>query len=149
MARIYNFKGIDVVALDVFGTILASNDYKSETSARKGTEIFLKRCEKKLVKVCTCSDAETRDLETQLPQAGISLDYFDEFFEMPKGGNKNILWILSHYRINPSKLLVIGDRKEIDALPALNLGCQVLLVPEYKIPYLLDHFDFARVRINS
>jgi len=175
MKIIREFKGIEAVALDVFGTILPTDYYykpgdKIPSPSRKGIRTFLDRCKERRIKVCTCSDGETTDVKEQLYYARIlfqktdddslkrdiryaecfSDGYFSNFFEMSKDGEKDIESILFCYNLwkTPEKLLVIGDRGEIDIAPAIILGCKTLLVPEYGINSPCEDFDFAKIKIN-
>lgn len=133
-----------IIALDVYGTILPSQGYQY---ARFGTTTFLERC--KLlkafhgVKVCTCSDADTKEMLSDLVLSHSDLErhidsYFDKHFQMPRGRGdftkqpKDFKRILNYYEISPSGLFVIGDRYKRDILPAIKLGCNTYQVPEYK-----------------
>ena len=85
------------------------------------------------------SDLDTIEVKLDLEKAGINKEYFDEFFQMLRESKnftkepKNFYPILEHYNllVNPSKLLIIGDRKERDIKPAIKLGCNAIQIPEY------------------
>ncbi len=128
-----------VIALDVFGTILSTKG--ENLPARKGAVKLLNRCQEGELIICTCSDAKNSDIIEYLPRTKIDLNYFDEFFQMPREGKdfvnepKEIWRILKHYRekmnLTPRELFVVGDRQNRDIEPARMLGCNAKLVPEY------------------
>ena len=139
-----------VIALDVYGTALPS---EGASVPRKGLESFLSRCKSKGLILCTCSDGNTQDVRDDLSEAGVDLGYFDEYFEMPRQeGNfkkqpKYFRPVLSHYNLSPEELTVIGDRVERDIEPAKKLGCNAILVPEYKNADDRDFFDLNSIDV--
>lgn len=136
MNRNYQTK---VIALDIFGTILSTRG--EDFPARKGSIELLDRCKEKELIICTCSDANTLEIKKYLSRAKIDLDYFDDFFQMPRGRGdftkqpKDFGRVLKHYQeainLTPRELFVVGDRQERDIEPARALGCNTKLVPEY------------------
>ena len=139
-----------VVALDVYGTILPT---KGKNIKRKGLDTLLSRCDQEGLILCTCSDGKTQSIKEDLSEAGINLGYFNRYFEMTReAGNftnkpKDFKPILSHYRLSPKELLVIGDREKRDIEPAKKLGCGVILVPEYKTEEDSDNFNLNNIEI--
>lgn len=139
-----------VIALDIYGTILST---KWSNIQRKGLEDFLFRCKSEGLTICTCSDGETQDVKDNLSEAGINLNYFDEYFKMLRQPGdftkqpKEFESILSYYNISPNELTVIGDREERDIAPAKKLGCNTILVPEYKTPKDKNYFDMNQIEI--
>ncbi len=122
---------IKVIALDVYGTILATDDPDNELPPRKGLLAFLEKCKKLGITLCTSSDGETISVKANLEEAGVNLTCFDRFFQMQQGAAKNYTPILDHYRIDPKQLLVIGNSLPQDIEPAMQLGCRTEYVDDY------------------
>ncbi len=124
-----------VIALDVYGTMLST--IGEGLPKRKGLSSLLKRLKEGRLTLCTCSDANTYNVKKDLSESGVDLKYFDKYFKMPRQQGdftkqpKNFNPILKHYDLTPKELLIIGDRKERDIIPAQKLGCKAILVPEY------------------
>jgi len=139
-----------VLALDVYGTLLPTY---GKSIKRKGLEFFLSKCKFNRLIICACSDGKTQDVKKNLSEAGIDLKYFDKYFEMPRQpGNftkqpKEFRPILSHYNLSPYELTIIGDRKERDIEPAEKLGCNAILVPEYRTINDKDYFDMNKIEV--
>jgi FMN phosphatase YigB (HAD superfamily) len=139
-----------VVGLDIYGTVLPSigNNVK-----RKGLDEFLEECKNKGLIICTCSDAKTEGVKKDLIEAGIDLTYFDWYFQMPKQSGdftkqpKNFRPVLNHYNIVPQKLTVIGDREPRDIIPARELGCNAIHVPEYRVVEQRDEYDLSKLEL--
>jgi len=121
-----------VVALDAYGTMLATEDPDNELPPRKGLLEFLDRCRSLQLRICTCSDNDTDALKCDMRETGIPLEYFDAFFQMEKAPMpKDFRPILDHYIIRPPHLIVIGDRWDMDIQPAISLGCHYAHIREY------------------
>jgi len=139
-----------ILALDVYGTILPT---KGKNVKRKGLESFLSNCKSKGLIICACSDGKTQHVKNDLSEAKIDLRYFDKYFQMPrKSGDftkqpKEFGPILSYYNLYPGELTVIGDKKERDTEPARILGCNAILVPEYRTPNEKDYFDMNEIEV--
>ena len=75
-----------VVALDVYGTFLSSEDAENAMPVRGDFEAFIKRCQKEQIKIVTASDSDLTmlklDLEIPLKRAGLDLDIFDELYQL-------------------------------------------------------------------
>jgi len=142
-------KKTKVVSFDVYGTMLPT---EGEQIKRKGLDLILKRCQEKDLILCTCSDANTKELLEDFKKAGLNPEYFDEYFKMERKGEKfyelpkDFIPILKHYDLYPQELLVIGDRTNRDIKPAQELGCKTILVPEYKIAKY-NNFDLNNLNI--
>ena len=138
-----------VIALDIYGTCLPT---KGGNTPRKGLEKFLGTCKDKGLILCTSSDGKTANVKEDLSDAGVDLGYFDNYFEMPRQKGdftkqpKNFKPILDHYELLPEELTVIGDRQERDITPAIKLGCNAILVPEYKTPEDRNSFDINEIK---
>lgn len=130
---------IKVVALDVYGTILAVDDFDYAFPPREELENFLRICEERQIKVVTSSDAFTGNVKNDLeiafklvPKKGLSLGRFDGFFQM-NAGEKDFSEICAHYGIAPKELLVIGDRFDKDISGALKIEANVIHCPAFGI----------------
>ncbi len=137
-----------LIALDVYGTVLRSDDYDNEMPPRKGFKEFVNICISKNIYLVTASDAPIDilkiDLEESLKKGNIKLDIFDDFFRL-QYYPKDFSGIVSNYGINPIELFVIGDQYDKDIAGALRLGCNTLQVPEYNS--IKDNFDFSNIII--
>lgn len=120
-----------VVALDVYGTLLASNDAENVMPPRPGAIEFIERCKSLHLTLCTSSDAPLSTLGIDLRTTGVDLSSFCHFFKMEGGMPKDFRKILEHFKIKPYELLVIGDRYDKDIAPARELGCHWAHVEEY------------------
>ncbi|HIG94484.1 MAG: hypothetical protein QT05_C0005G0009 [archaeon GW2011_AR13] len=140
-----------VVALDIYGTLLPT---KGNNIPRKGLESFLNNCKSEELILCTCSDGKIQEVKNDLLEAGIDLKCFNKYFEMPRQSAdfikqpKDPTIILNYYNLSPEELTVIGDREERDIAYARELGCNTILVPEYKIPEDKDNFDLSKLEIK-
>ncbi|MBA7668266.1 hypothetical protein ES703_76376 [subsurface metagenome] len=105
-----------VVALDVYGTILPT---EGKSIKRKGLDTLLSRCKYNELILCTCSDGKINDVKHDLMESGVNLEYFDNYFEMPRQSRdftcepKDFTPILDYYhkKINlaPHELLIVGE----------------------------------------
>jgi len=121
---------IKVIALDIYGTILATDDFENRLSPRKGTEEFFEKCSAKEIKVVAASDANSDLVKIDLQESGVKLSRFDRFYEL-KDAPKDFSSILEDYSIEASELLVIGDSDK-DILGAKRINAKYFRVPEYK-----------------
>ena len=64
-------KNIKVVALDIYGTVLASGDPNNELPPRKGLKAFLDKCDARRIKVVTASDGHLKNLKRNLQESGL------------------------------------------------------------------------------
>ena len=81
--------GIKIVAIDIYGTVLASDDFDYSCPPRKGLECFLDQCQAREVKVVTSSDAFNGNVRNDLamafrpvPRKKLSIERFDGFFQI-------------------------------------------------------------------
>ena len=154
---------IKVVAFDVYGTILASDDHDNGFRPRRGFCDFVKRCRDEGRIVVTASDA---DLDVQKRHLGatfrhwgeisgdeIGLDVFDNLFRLVETP-KEFGVIVKHYGVHPREVYVFGDNYDKDILGAKAAGCLSLHVPEYRImdrygKFLPpDSFSFDNIRLE-
>ena len=155
---------IKVVALDIYGTVLAFNDYDSSFPPRKGLEEFFDACDKREIKVVTSSDAFTGNVKNDLLVAfrreqeskvgapdpskrGLTLERFDDFFQLDQGV-KDFSVIIGHYDILPRELLVVGDNQQKDIYGALILGANAVLCPAYGADQGRE-WDFSKIDLDA
>ncbi|MBS3078801.1 hypothetical protein J4218_01640 [Candidatus Pacearchaeota archaeon] len=126
---------IRLVALDIYGTVLATDDHNSSFPPRRGLECFFDVCDVRGIKVVTSSDCYTANVMAELahcfgkyPDRRMSLQRFAGFFQLDEVPVKDFSRIIAKSQgivgslILPSELLVIGDSdKDIDG--ALKHGC--------------------------
>lgn len=146
---------IRLVALDVYGTILASDDADNKMPPRKGIEKFCDVCNDNRVPIVTISDSNLGNLKRDLtecferhPKRHMSLSRFYDFFEMNPGGPKEFIDFLMYYRINAWQVLVIGDSQKRDIDGAARVGACHLLVPEYKMAEG-GRFNFTSIDLGN
>ena len=137
---------IKVVALDIYGTVLATADPDNELPPRLGIEEFVKKCKERGVKVVTASDASLDVLKIDLVDSGVKLEWFDEFFQLDETP-KDFSRIIGFYDILPRELFVVGDRWKKDIEGAAKIGAYSLKVNEYYDTR--DDFDFSKIDLEQ
>jgi len=137
---------IKVIAFDVYGTILMSDDPENCVPAREGFIEFAEKCIQNGIKLVTSSDNGTELVKIDLIESGVPLYLFSNHFRMAKGKPKNFGPIIERFNIKPEELLVFGDRQDLDIDPALEQNCMAHIVPQYNS--LDDYFDWMSV-LNS
>jgi len=135
-----------VIACDVYGTILATDDPENAMPPRKGFLAFVANCRKNGITIVTTSDNDLTLTKIDLEESGVCLSSFDHFFQMKRGLPKNFQVVLDFFGIRAEQLLVIGDRSDLDISPAQQIGCQVKEVPEYE--GYGDQFDWQEIKIT-
>jgi FMN phosphatase YigB (HAD superfamily) len=155
---------IRVVAFDIYGTVLASDDNDNQFSPRSGFYEIVKRCKSEGRIVVSASDASIDDQKRDFREVARSLEgrnedilglrLFDNLFRLFETP-KEFSIILNYYKIRPSELFVFGDNYEKDIMGAMNIGSPYLHVPEYRIrkrgseEFLpRDTFSFAGIRLD-
>ena len=145
-------QGIKVVALDIYGTVLPSDDFENNAKPRPGLVSFFDKCDSKEIKVVTASDAFIPNVRNHLsncfrkhPEKGLSLYRFNDFFHLVDSP-KDFSIILGYYSLIPKELLVIGDNPKKDIEGAAKLGCLSILVPQYRLDTSTE-FDFSKIQI--
>lgn len=133
---------IEVIALDVYGTILASDDSDNELPPRKGIEEFLDACHMRSIKVASCSDSNIVNVKIDLSACGVLINKFNYFFQLNQLPYKDFNIVLEHYKIDSRKLLVIGDSDK-DINGAIKCDSLYVRVPEYFKGR--DSFDFVKI----
>jgi hypothetical protein len=157
---------IKVVALDIYGTVLAFDDVDDSFPPRKGLADFFDNCERRGIKVVTSSDGGTGNVKNDLsiafrlaierildPQERkkmrerLNLDRFDDFFQMDPG-EKDFSVIIGRYDIIPNQLLVVGDNFNKDICGALRLRARAIHCPMYGVDQGGD-WDFGMIDLDS
>lgn len=135
-----------VIAVDIYGTVLCSDDPENSMPPRRGFKAFAENYRSLGVKIITCSDNDLVLTQIDLEESRLSLSLFDHFFQMARGVPKSFEVILQYYKISPEQLLVIGDSFERDINLARSIGCQAILVPEYgSTP---SNWDFSNIVVT-
>ncbi|MEK6854683.1 MAG: HAD family hydrolase [Nanoarchaeota archaeon] len=128
-----DLSSIKVVALDVYGTMIANEDHQGEFPFRKGLDKFLETCKNRGIDLCAVSDRDIELANIDLCDSGVDLEYFNGMiFRLGRLGEpKNLRRVLSTFMIEPNKLLFIGDDYDTDIVPAKEIGCKFYQIPEY------------------
>ena len=147
MAGDTKVRDIKVVALDIYGTVLASDDHDNACPPRKGLEAFFDMCDKRGIKIASASDATIEIVKAELQECKVDINRFDSFHQLNQLPVKHFDIIIGHYDILPSNLLVIGDSYK-DAGGATRIGALYLRVPEYTVKSD-DNFDFSRINLDT
>ena len=132
-----------VIAFDVYGTILMTDDPENCVPARDGFVEFTNRCIDMGITLVTSSDNGAILVKIDLSASGVDLGIFDSFFRMNRGEPKNFIPIIDHFHINPDELLVFGDRRDLDIEAAILQGCQAVLLPRFES--INDNFNWMSV----
>ncbi len=143
---------IKVIGLDIYGTVLASDEADNVMPPRKGIERFFDLCESRQIRIVSASDSDIENVKMDLescfkrfPERRMSVERFNYFFLMDQLPVKDFSLIVGHFDILPRELIVIGDGwKDIGG--AKRIGTKYLQVPEYTIRDGYD-FDFGEIRI--
>ena len=136
----------EVVALDIFGTVLSSTDADNEMPPRRGINEFLENCNKKNIYVVGASDANPTTTKRLLSETGVLVDLINRFYQLNQLPIKDFSIILRDMGVKHSNnLLVIRDNYDKDIMGAVEYGCSFLQVPEYRDN--LDDFDFRKIKI--
>jgi FMN phosphatase YigB (HAD superfamily) len=130
-----------IIAFDVYGTILATEDSDNELKARDGFLEFATECRRQGLTLVTSSDNNTAALKCDLSESDVPHWLFRNFFPMEKGKPKNFRSIIEFFKIEPGELFVFGDKMEIDIRPAMKLGARSMLLSEFKDRY--DTFSWS------
>lgn len=140
-------RDIKVVALDIYGTVLASDDHDNSCPPRKGLEAFFNMCDERGIKIASASDVTIEVVKAELQECKVDINRFDSFHLLNQLPVKDFSVIIGHYDILPSNLLVIGDSyKDIEG--ARRIGAPYLQIPEYTVKSD-DDFNFGRINLES
>ncbi len=146
------FMAIKVVALDIHGTILASDDYDNVVIPRRGLERFFNRCSDRDAIVVGASDSinAINDIDAVARYHNLPwlIEGFWDFYTLD-GSPKDFSHITLNEKVNPRELLVIGDNKDNkDRGGAEAIGAHFILVPPYSVT-LEDNFSFDQIDLSK
>jgi hypothetical protein len=143
------FLGIQAVALDIYGTVIASDDFSQIMPPRKGIEKFFDMCDDKKIRIVGASDEILYLIKSDLgicfaryPELNLNVRRFFNIIQS-EDNPKDYSLIYRDLGILPCELLVIGDGDK-DINGAIKYGCQYLRVPEYNI-YGEDKWNFSEI----
>ena len=146
---------IKVVALDIYGTVLASDDNDNELGPRKGLESFFEHCSKMNALIVSASDNPhaVEDIDEVIKKRSWEdlawlLEGFRDHYCLQENP-KDFQTIIYHEEILPEELLVIGDNWQKDIGGGLNVGARTIYVPEYRIKMVEGDFNFENVRLDE
>jgi hypothetical protein len=141
---------IQAVALDIYGTVLATDDYDNSSKPRKGLDRFFDHCDMQDIKVIATSDghpplvrAELSAVFSNHPELNLFTSRFHSFLQLDQRPLKDFSVVLEYLGISSKDLLVIGDSDK-DIHGALRKGINSIRCPEYKVG-VYDNFDFAKI----
>jgi phosphoglycolate phosphatase-like HAD superfamily hydrolase len=149
---------IKAIALDIYGTVLASDDHENILPPRRGLEMFFDNCDRLGVNVYSTSDADIgnvrsdfescfRHFEENFGRHMLSIERFSGFYQLNQLPHKDYGVLLRELGLLSSQLLVIGDSSK-DVNGANASGCPCLQVPEYRI-YGEREFCFESVDLTK
>ena len=119
---------IKVVGIDVYGTILATEDPENLLGPRKGFNELIKKLKTQKIQIVTTSDADLTNLKIDLKENKIDPNIFYDMYEL-KTDPKDYTWILRDFKIKSKELLIIGDTdKDIEG--AQRIRARYIRVPQ-------------------
>jgi len=137
---------IKVVALDIYGTVLATEDPENALPPRKGLEDFFDMCDARHIKVVGASDANPDTVKINLRDAEVDIKRFDNFYCLDQLPFKDFSQIILDFAISPAQLIVIGDSDK-DRGGADQIGSSYMYVPEYYNSKDHEKFDFSEIKL--
>ncbi len=138
---------IRCIAMDIYGTVLATEDPEDDCPPRKGFFDFMERCNSLDVKVISASDGDLDNLRLDLGEVGVDIKIFDDVIRLIENP-KDFSRILVKYGILPSELLVIGDNPIKDMGGAKKIGCAYFQVPQYESYNVGCEFDMGNIELR-
>jgi FMN phosphatase YigB (HAD superfamily) len=149
---------IRLIALDVYETILATDDSENQMPPRKGFVDFIKKYRNKGKLIVSASDipvnCQRKDLKSSLShyervyhERLYLEDLFDNFFQLTENP-KEFKRIIEQYNLRSEEILVIGDNYDKDIKGAIKSGCRYYHVPEFRLlnhdgSFFDDSFSFS------
>ncbi len=139
---------IKVVALDIYGTVLATEDPENSLPPREGLDDFFNNCDNRNIKVVSASDGVIDNVRIDLEVSGVDLGRFAGFFKLDQLPVKDYSIVIGHYDILPREFLVVGDSYK-DIGGAIKYGTLFLRVPEYHDRQNYRDFNFREIELDS
>ena len=137
---------IEVIAFDVYGTILCSTDPENAMPPRQGFAEFILRAKYLGIKTVTSSDADLNNLHLDLSatfqgRVPFGIEVFDVCFQLSMRPKRYEV-ILEYFNINQTALMIIGDNpnNDFDGAP---LHATRFLIPPYQDGR--DRFSFLEL----
>ena len=137
-----------IIALDVYGTFLYTEDYDNCMCPREGFSELVRKCQDNDIIIVTSSDTDTTflnaDLEESLGRIKLTPNVFDTYYWL-RTNPKDYSKIIEDYKIKPEELFVIGDREDKDLAWPIEHGCSTRLVPNFGDKG--EYFDLSTIEI--
>ena len=130
---------LKVVAVDLYGTILVTEDPENAMPIRAGFREFCLLCHQNKIKIVSSSDADLINQRIDLSDKG-AFEYFDRLYRL-KTNPKRYSAIIRDYSLSHQELLVIGNEEVKDLTIAKRIGCKTFLVPNYTLGNYFDFMD--------
>ncbi|MFA5019566.1 MAG: hypothetical protein WC533_00525 [Candidatus Pacearchaeota archaeon] len=93
-----------VCALDIYGTVLDSEDVDNAMPVRDGFQVFVRNCQKSKILLVSISDQPEinvkLDLDKPFRKAKLSIDIFNRYYQLTTIP-KDVRQILQDYRLTP------------------------------------------------
>jgi phosphoglycolate phosphatase-like HAD superfamily hydrolase len=109
-------------------------DEVQKSVLRPGALEILTEINKKTIDQMTISDNPASGVRRTLTDVGINPRWFSEIYEMIYGERKDMSYIIADRGLKPENVLVIDNNNELGLALAVQQGCRVLHVPEFKTP---------------
>ncbi len=145
---------IKAVCLDIYGTVLATDDHDQNFPPRQGLREFFDICDKRRIRVIATSDESIEDYKRNLEicfnlhdRFGLTIDRFFDFYRLGEAGPKDYSLVARSFGIDCSEILVIGDGPK-DFFGARKHGCPLIICPEYTIEGGRE-FDFSKIPFDE
>jgi FMN phosphatase YigB (HAD superfamily) len=150
----FDIEKINFVFLDIYGTVLCSNDFDNSAPLREGTISFFEEAKKRRIKVVSTSDASNESVAMNFQEvaenhpSGFDISWFYHRMRVPGLPKEFDLVVKSleaktKQKISPERILVIGDTWEKDIDGAKQINAHYFQVPEYRLP--CDSFDLSKI----
>ena len=139
---------IKVLALDIYGTVLASDDADNELPPRMGIEWLFNECKNRKIRIVSASDSNIDNVKIDLGDSfkvaklEHLVDQFEKYYHLDDWP-KDFSEIIRDYSLSPEELLVIGNEDK-DVLWPMKNNCLWLKIPSYIGPRMYGDFDFSK-----
>ena len=130
---------IRVVCLDIYGTILATDDHDNSFPPRKGLKSLFDRCDSMNIRVVSTSDAYVPNVQADIcdcfqkhDELQLNIKRFFDFYQLDELPVKDFSKVAKSFGISNHEILVIGDHNK-DINGAKKHECFAIRCPEYTI----------------
>lgn len=145
---------IRIICLDIYGTVLATDDHDQTLPPRKGLGEFFDECDKRKIRIIATSDAYVPNVRNDISVCfdshdwlGLSIDRFFDFYQLGEIGPKDYSVVARNLGISCSEILVIGDGPK-DFFGARKHGCPLIICPEYAVDGERE-WSFAKIPLEE